>query len=556
MYASSIIKLGINLKGKSHGLIKTICPKCSHLRKHKDDPCLSVNIDEGFYRCHNCEYKGTVKEKRMKQHNYKIPEFNNTSLSDKAISYLTETRKLSKYALIKFQITDKNEYFPQSQSDERCILFPYFKNDIVVNIKYRSNKKNFKMVKEAELCFYNHDCLYDASDYVVITEGEFDAMSVYDSGFTKVVSVPNGASKGTQKLECLDNTIDLFDKIDRVYLCTDDDEAGNALREELSRRLGKERCFKVIFPKGCKDANEVLCSHGADVLKECIKDAIPYPIENILTFDDLNESIIDYYVNGFPKGSGIGDCFDELLVYAGGQLTTITGIPSAGKSEYIDHTVVSLSKRYGQKFGMFSFENPAAFHATKLMEKFTGKAFNFRTDNDSRMTPEEHTQAKQFLNEHFFFTNIAEADLTVDGILNKAKELVVRKGINGIVIDPYNYIEHKKDKAQSETEYVSEVLTKIKFFAVKYNVHVWLVAHPTKLRKENGKYEVPTLYSISGSAHFFNKTDNGIVVYRDFQTNQIEIYVQKVRFYWMGQVGTAIYEFDKFKRQYIPIQVL
>jgi len=141
----------------------------------------------------------------------------------------------------------------------------------------------------------------------------------------------------------------------------------------------------------------------------------------------------------------------------------------------------------------------------------------------------------------------------LDGILAKAKELVIRKGIKGLLIDPWNYIEHKGGKTQTETQYISECLTKIKAFCAIHQVHIFLVAHPLKMPKINGKYEVPTLYNISGSAHFNNKTDNGITVHRDFETNQVDIYIQKVRYSWLGKVGFCSFTYDTEKRQYVPM---
>ncbi len=52
----------------------------------------------------------------------------------------------------------------------------------------------------------------------------------------------------------------------------------------------------------------------------------------------------------------------------------------------------------------------------------------------------------------------------------------------------------------------------VKRFAQRNDVHVWLVAHPRQLTDWQGK--APTLYDISGSAHFINKADCGIVVHR------------------------------------------
>jgi twinkle protein len=162
----------------------------------------------------------------------------------------------------------------------------------------------------------------------------------------------------------------------------------------------------------------------------------------------------------------------------------------------------------------------------------------------------------EHLKNNFNFINTNETDISIDGILNKTSELVLRKGIKGLLIDPWNYIEHNIPNGYSETQYISECLTKIKKTALKLGIHIIIIAHPTKLQKDKttGKYEVPTLYSISGSAHFFNKTDNGITVYRDFQTNDVTVYVQKVRYSWLGKIGFITYKYNTLTRQYEYIE--
>jgi len=179
----------------------------------------------------------------------------------------------------------------------------------------------------------------------------------------------------------------------------------------------------------------------------------------------------------------------------------------------------------------------------KLMEKFVGKPFH-RYDNEPTMNEATKNFTRQTLNDDFYFMKIDEIDLTIDGILDKAKELVVRKGIDALVIDPYNYIEHNMPKGYSETQYVSELLTKIKRFKDTYNVHVFLVAHPRKIGKFGKVHEVPTLYDIAGSAHFYNKCDNGITVYRNDETNSVDVHVQKVRFRFVGKKGVASFHYD------------
>ena len=148
--------------------------------------------------------------------------------------------------------------------------------------------------------------------------------------------------------------------------------------------------------------------------------------------------------------------------------------------------------------------------------------------------------------------NSDKFEITLDYLLEKAKEMVKCKGIKGILIDPWNWIEHSLPKGQSETSYISDALTKIQKFVKAYNVHCFLIAHPTKMPKDlgTGKYQVPTLYNISGSAHFFNKTDNGFVVVRDFVTNDVEIGIQKIKNSWNGKLGYCTFRYDVDQRQY------
>ena len=133
---------------------------------------------------------------------------------------------------------------------------------------------------------------------------------------------------------------------------------------------------------------------------------------------------------------------------------------------------------------------------------------------------------------------------TIDSILSSAAALVKRHGIKGLIIDPYNKI-HASFNGQSETQYINEFLTKLTIFKQKYDIHIFLVAHPRKMsKKDNGLYEVPTLYDIAGSANFYNQVDNGITVYRNFETNFIHVYVQKVKFRHIGEIGEAIFNYN------------
>jgi len=168
-----------------------------------------------------------------------------------------------------------------------------------------------------------------------------------------------------------------------------------------------------------------------------------------------------------------------------------------------------------------------------------------------RMSAAEVREAKVFIGAFFTFILPAEDKLTVDGILDLAKHVILKKGIKGMVIDPWNEIDHTRPGNLTETEYISYSLTKVRRFARQYGLHIWLVAHPTKLRKdEKGKYPVPTAYDISGSAAWRNKADNCISVYRHIESNLVEIHVQKIRFKQVGKIGMVTLKYDNMTGRY------
>jgi twinkle protein len=470
-------KAGIEISKVRGG--KTICPQCSHSRKHKNDLCLSVDKDRGLYNCHNCGYKGSVVEYQKKE--YIKPHPRLQKVSDKTVKFF-EARGISNNTLLRFGVTEALEWMPQFEKEVQAICFNYFRNEELVNIKFRGPTKSFKMAKDAELIFYNLDGIRGEKD-VVITEGEIDCLSFYESGVYNSVSVPNGANKGSQKLEYLDNCWKDFEDKERIVLATDNDEAGLSLRSELVRRLGADRCFQVHFPADCKDANEVLLKHGKMAVAQLYENATPWPIEGIVSMGDMINDVLDYYENGYPEGVRAGiPTFDDYLSFYPGQLTVVTGIPGSGKSEFIDWVMASISKKHGWTWGVCSFECPPAIHVTKIAEKFTDKSFGFRKDPSHRMNPENLEYALEMIDKHFHFIELSLIDVTMDGLIAKAEELVKKKGINGLLFDPWNCIEHKYE-GESETKYVLECLNKLINFLGKYKVHGFLVAHTTKDRK-------------------------------------------------------------------------
>lgn len=474
-------------------------------------------------------------------------------VSDKVLKFF-ESRGISNNTILRFGITETKEWMPQFEKETDVICFNYLRDAQLVNIKFRGPKKSFKLEKDAELIFYNLDAIKD-SETATIFEGEIDCLSAYEAGIYDCVSVPNGAGKAKQNLTYLDNCIDYFKDKKKIVIFTDNDAPGRSLCEELGRRLGFERCKKVIYPSGCKDANEILMNLGAASLADVYDNSIDWPLEGILTAFDEASKVIDYYENGYPNGyvvplPGFKDNVDLQLML--GQHTVVTGIPGSGKSEITDWIMIEMSKYHGWKWGVCSPENqPSSLHITKLVEKYCGKAFEFRKDLNNRLTRDQLTQALNFINDHFFFINIEETEMTLEGIYKRVEDLIFRKGIKGFLLDPWNKVEHSLN-GLTETQSANKGLTFISSFCKRKQIHTITIAHPTKMPKDKDtkKYEVPTLYNISGSANWYNQVDNGLTAYRDRETKITSLHVQKVRFNWLGKEGRVDYRFNTFTRQF------
>ena len=524
------------------------CPECSPTRRKKTDKCFSFNLNKGAGRCNHCGIvlvENKPFEPKRTQIEFKRPK--KVELSKYTEKYLNYFKKrlISEKTLLELKVGEAIEWMPKARAEIPIIQFNYFRNGELINIKSRGKDKDFKLFKDAELIFYNLDASID-NENIIIVEGEMDVLALYECGFKNVISVPNGASLGNINLEYLDNCIDSFSDNTKFILALDNDKAGHNLQNELARRLGFENCSKVTF-KDCKDANDCLIKYGIKITIDCINDAKEYPIVGVFNANDIIDNIYDFYNNGLPKGVGIGMAeFDNYLRFQEGYLTTITGIPGHGKSEFLDFILCRLNISHDWKFALYSPENhPLELHFSKFAEKISGKPF----EGNNRMSPLDLKQMIDYHSNNFFFIN-PENDFGLENILDSVRQLVRKKGIKGFVIDAWNKLDHKY--TTNETKYISEQLDKIVRFCELNKVHCFLVAHPTKIRKDekSGLYEIPNLYSISGSANFYNKTANGITVYRNYKEFTTEVYVQKVKFKHWGETGCVHLAWDKTNGRY------
>lgn len=537
--------LGINIPyGETGAEIRCICPQCTPTRKpqNQKEKDLCVNTEKGTWICQHCGWAGGLKETTDKDPVYTKPAYKPSELPKTLIEYF-QKRGISENTLKKCNIG----YLPRLGNTPGAIMFPRYKNKEVVAIKYRTFDKRMWQSKNPEPCFYNHDgAIASNRDVLIIVEGEPDCLAVIECGKDNVVSVPDGAPTPnaknlTKALKFLDDG--LIDRFQQFIIATDNDDPGQFLANELTKKLGVHRCLKVEYPAGCKDLNDVLVQFGKDALLRAVDKAKPFPVDGLYSVVDVYQSVIDLYRQGLRKGLSTGwQAIDEYYTVRTCELTIVTGIPGSGKSTWLDNLVVNLNQKHGWKIAFCSPENwPVARHVASIIEKFVKKPFATSSIYSTRMSESEALDAMALMDKEFFFIQMTDDEMNISNILNVMHAAISRHGVKGIVLDPWNELEYRRPIGKTETEFVSEALGQIRRFARLNDVHVWIVAHPTKMRKnEDGTYPVPTLYDCSGSANFYNKADNGISIYRRNGKNyETEVWIQKIRFKEVGKIGSV-----------------
>lgn len=556
---------GIEIRHTGSGEQRTTCPRCSGGRKKSREKCLAVNVAEGVWHCHHCGWSGSLgggedawRDRPPIRPVYVPPrppdESKEGVLPAEVLAWFAH-RGIPEWVLAEAHITAGEEFCPQLGKPAMTIRFPYTRDGALVNYKYRAHPKHFWMAKGAERILYGLDDLADAEE-IVLVEGEMDKLSIDAVQGPACASVPDGAPSGDaknfgSKFAFLSGIAEeRLRSAKRVLIGTDMDGPGEALADELARRIGYGTCARVRWPDGCKDANEALVKLGATAVCDALMAATPYPVDGLVTVRDLAPAVERLYTHGLQRGAstGVWPAFDRHCRARPGALTIVTGSPGSGKSHFIDNLMVHLARAHGWAFGVCSPENqPLERHLAGLLSVWQGTPF--ADGPTERMSLGEVREGLTWLDRHFAF--ILPEEPTVEAILERAEVLVYRLGIRGLLIDPWNELEHSRPAGMSETEYISRALTRIRNWARRREVGVWLVAHPAKLQKDaSGKYPPPTPYDISGSANWFNKADVCLSVHREANDEGIpsdrpQVRVQKIRFAETGELGVVEFTYER-----------
>ena len=551
-----------NQHSLKEGAAQGICPLCSPDRQPKNQKanCASYDWERGLGTCHNCDStfqlhtyqrKGASEKVYVRPPSIDRPEdelMHVVKMNKKVVQWFG-TRGISPQTLLDLKVSEGSEWMPQTSKEENTIQFNYYMGDQLINVKYRDGRKNFKLYKGAEKVFYNINSVV-GHDWCVIVEGEMDVLALHEAGIPNAISVPNGATLNSNNLDYLDNCIDYLDGKSKIVLAVDADEPGQALKQEFIRRLGAEVCFLVDF-KGSKDANEYLLEHGKEALKSVINKSTQVPLEGVSTLKDVEGELVDFVKNGFKAGFQVGlDNFDKIFSTYTGQFITVTGIPSSGKSDFVDQMCVGYNQKYGWKTAFASPENqPTYLHAHKLMRKVW---MDMPTPGDIGGT--QWNSVADHVNDNFYFIDMEKYSL--EAVLRKGSELVKRKGIKCLVIDPFNKVRDKNASSDDVNRYTLEYLEKIETFAKKYDVLVIVVAHPTKMYKgQDGKIEEPTMYNIKGGGEWYDASYHGLLVHRDYEAKTVKCKVLKVKFQNLGENGAeAHFKWEPRSGCFLPLE--
>lgn len=540
---------------------RMLCPKCSHTRKKSKEKSLSVTVypDRRVWDCHHCGWEGAVKNEdplaKYRHKNQKKVTPLPTKLkhdSDLTSSFFKERGiEIEGHELPR--LTTGTKYFPALDRRETAIGFVYGPQEQPEAIKWRpaNGEKTFVQDNSAA-SFYGLERLPEEPEELIIVEGEADVVALASIGVV-AISCPNGAPAKVSKSKTIDPEEDgkfsfvwdsrqLLERAKKIVIAVDGDEPGDALAEELARRIGRAKCYRTKYPEGTKDPTDVIVKAGQEAMLDILDKSEPFPLSGVYDAQHYAEQLTEIYLNGEDEqgiSTGI-PTVDNLFTVKEGMLYVVTGIPSSGKSEFIDQIMVNTSMKNDWRWAVASFENPPAYHMSKLAEKINGKPF--RKGPNQQMNRTELEEAVHFIDDHFVFLESKDGSMpTMQSVIDRAKQAVMRLGVRGLVIDPYNYIDI--GKAEGEHQAITKMLTEVVAFARAYNVAVFFVAHPAKMYpNENGKYPVPKGMHISGSAAWFAKTDIGFTVHRGKQG--VEIHCWKVRFKWLGEQGVETIGYD------------
>lgn len=500
-------------------VVTDYCPFCNGGESH-DRGTFAVGLYNGAYQCLRggcgkkgsfrdlCEYFGEKPLENVsfqmftgtKRKEYDKPQIELNALTEDITTYFGK-RRISQATLDDWKI---------ASDKDGNIVFPFYRDSELIYVKYRNplRKKGDKAPKEwseknTEPILFGMD-MAAFNQPLVITEGEIDALSIYECGYHNVVSVPCGCNN----LEWVTICWDWLEKFSQIILFGDNDDPGIAMVNTLSKRLGEDRCmipkqYPELIINGtdynrlCKDANEILYAYGAEFLYDLIKSCEPVPVKGVINLADVpfvDPSSVPRIFTKIPALDDVIGGFGE------GQLIVITGKRGEGKSTINGTFLLNAIQQdynvcaYSGELSAQNFLQWIFLQATE--DKYIGISEDKRTGKMYPCVSQDiQKRIRTWIDHRFFlFDNAVVLETKQQEAIIKMFDICARRyGCKLFLVD--NMMSCMTG-AEEENKAQAQFAAALKAFAVKYKVSVVLVSHPRKTKAG----EALTNNDVSGSS--------------------------------------------------------
>lgn len=399
-----------------------------------------------------------------------------------------------------------------------------------LNVKYLGPDKNIWVEKGGIAALFGWQAIDPSARQLVITEGEIDALTVAGHGFP-AVSVPFGAGNH----DWIENDWERLDRFDDIVLWFDTDEAGQAGVEEVTNRLGIERCRIAKATTG-KDANDMQ-QRGDLRFNEVIHNAEVIKHPTVRSATDFRDEYMEalYPTGGKEPGFDLGWDGMEWLVFRPSEAVIVTGFNGHGKSQFVGQLCLQAMGD-GKRCCIASMElRPAV--TLKRLARQTGA-----TDELSR------GYANAILDwmgdRLWLYDRHGRVDL--DELLDGFDYARKRYGVEVFVIDSLMMLGIARDDYESQ----SQLLQRIMEWKLDTGATVFIVAHPRKGESENSK---PGKMDVRGASEITDMVDTVLVVWRDkSEDREFDgiLFCEKQR---NGErEGHRAFHFDTLSNQFLP----
>lgn len=421
---------------------------------------------------------------------------------DSGYRYLRENRKITDEVIERYKIGESGNQ----------IYFPFIKENELILCKVREAKDGAKpkpTEKDCEKILFGWQAIDPNSRYIVITEGEIDALSGCVYGLP-TLSVPFGGGSG-KKQDWIESEYDNLQLYEEIYLALDSDKAGQEAVAEISTRLGLERCKIVKLPH--KDLNECLQKGVTkEEIDQCIKRADTIKPEGLKHSDEFIQDVIDliYPQDNVEQGYTLPfKGYEDKVLFRPSELTLWSGKTSSGKSQALSHSAVDWIEQ-GGKVCIASFEMAAKQLLRRMMRQTVNQRWDEDNPQSTRPTEEIIKAAFRFWKDHIYiYDKVGKSDVkqTLE-IFTYARK---RYGCDIFVVDSLMRLGVGSEDYDGQEKAVYELVN----WAVANEAHVHLVAHSRKGGNEKGQSTVPELDDVKGAQEIAANAFNVITLWRN-----------------------------------------